>query len=90
MPTVYERTLAVVIDKLDTKEEVEVNATSAFREDLDADSIDLVTMIMGLEEEFSTQENPIQISDEDAGDILTLQDAIDYLKRHGIEDGQDS
>ena len=41
---------------------------------------------MAFEEEFSSDENKIEISDEDAGQIMTLQDAIDYLKQHGIQD----
>ncbi len=43
-------------------------------------------MIMAFEEEFSTDDQPIEISDEDAGSIATLQDAVDYLKQQGAED----
>ena len=41
---------------------------------------------MAFEEEFSTDENTIEITDEDAEKILTVQDAIDYLKQHGVTD----
>ncbi len=85
MPTVYERMKVIVTDKLDVDEEAVVPSAS-FIDDLDADSLDLAELIMAFEEEFSSDENKIEISDEDAGQIMTLQDAIDYLKQHGIQD----
>jgi acyl carrier protein len=85
MPTVYERMKVIVADKLDVDEEAVVPSAS-FIDDLDADSLDLAELIMAFEEEFSSDENKIEISDEDAGQIMTLQDAIDYLKQHGIQD----
>ena len=85
MPTIYERMKIIVSDKLDVDEEAVVPSAS-FVDDLDADSLDLAELIMAFEEEFSDDENKIEISDEDAGQIITLQDAIDYLKRHGIQD----
>ena len=50
-------------------------------------SLDLVELIMALEEEFTDDDNKLEISDEDAEKISTVQHAIDYLKEHGIEDG---
>ena len=85
MPTVYERMKVIVTDKLDVDEEAVVPSAS-FIDDLDADSLDLAELIMAFEEEFSSDENKIEISDEDAGQIMTLQNAIDYLKQHGIQD----
>ena len=85
MPTVYERMKVIVSDKLDVNEDAVVLSAS-FVDDLDADSLDLAELIMAFEEEFSSDENKIEISDEDAGQILTLQNAIDYLKQHGIQD----
>ncbi len=41
---------------------------------------------MAFEEEFSTSDSKLEISDQDAGRILTIQDAVDYLKEHGIQD----
>jgi acyl carrier protein len=41
---------------------------------------------MAFEEEFSTADKKLEISDQDAGRILTIQDAVDYLKEHGIPD----
>ncbi len=85
MPTVYDRVKAIVVDKLDV-DEGEVSEVASFAEDLNADSLDLVELIMALEEEFSTDDRPVEISDEDAGEIHTLNDAVAYLKNLGIED----
>ncbi len=87
MPTVYERVKTIVVDKLGVDEaEIEVNEQSSFVENLDADSLDLVELIMAFEMEFSTEDNPLEISDDDAGAIGTIQDAVDYIKRSGVED----
>ena len=85
MPTVYERVKDIVVDKLG-KDEEEVQEASSFVDDLGADSLDLVELIMAFEEEFSTGDNPVEISDDDAGNIATLQDAVNYLKEHGVTD----
>ena len=85
MATVYERVKNIVVDKLGV-DSGDVEESSSFVEDLNADSLDLVEMIMAFEEEFSTDDQPIEISDEDAGSIATLQDAVDYLKQQGAED----
>ena len=79
MSTVHERVKAVVADKLSV-EESEVVPEASFTEDLNADSLDLVELIMAFEEEFGSDDNPIEISDEDAEGITTVQAAIDYLK----------
>ena len=86
MPTVYERMRTIVADKLDVDEDTVV-PSAKFVDDLNADSLDLAELIMAFEEEFSTEETKVEISDEDAGQIDTLQDAIDYLKGHGVNDG---
>ena len=85
MATVYERVKDIVVDK-SGKDPSEVQESSSFSEDLELDSLDLVEMIMAFEEEFSTDDQPIEISDEDASSISTVQDAVDYLKQQGIED----
>lgn len=85
MPTVYDRVKTIVVDKLDV-DESDVSETASFAEDLNADSLDLVELIMALEEEFSTDDRRVEISDEDAGGIHTLNDAVVYLKNLGIED----
>ncbi|MBG73485.1 MAG: acyl carrier protein [Chloroflexi bacterium] len=73
----------IVTDKLGV-EENQVVPSASFMNDLDADSLDLVELIMAFEEEFSTDDNPVEISDEDAESILTVQDALDFLKKKGI------
>jgi acyl carrier protein len=83
--TIYERVKSIVVDKLGVDEEG-VTESSAFVADLNADSLDLVELIMAFEEEFSTDENPVEISDDEAGGIQTINDAIVYLKEHGVED----
>ena len=85
MPTVYERVKTIVVDKLGV-DEVEVNESASFVENLNADSLDLVELIMAFEEEFSTGDQPMEISDEDAGVLVTIQDAVTYIKGHGVKD----
>ena len=85
MPTVYERVKTIVEDKLDAADK-DVQETSSFVEDLNADSLDLVELIMAFEEEFSSEDLQLEIPDEDAGNIQTLGDAVNYLKTRGIED----
>jgi len=87
LPTVYDRVKTIVVDKLDV-DESDVSEVASFAEDLNADSLDLVELIMALEEEFSTDDRPVEISDEDAGGMHTLNDAVVYLKNLGIEDQQ--
>ena len=55
-------------------------------DNFNADSLDLVELIMAFEEEFSTGDQPLEISDEEAGNIATIRDAVAYLKEHGVED----
>ncbi len=85
MATIFERTKAIVVEQLGV-EEAEVVPTASFVEDLGADSLDLVELIMSLEEGFSSPSRKVEIPDEDAEKIITLQDAVDYLKDLGVED----
>ncbi|MDP3064232.1 MAG: acyl carrier protein [Chloroflexota bacterium] len=85
MATVLERVQRIVVEKLGVEESAVV-PTASFAEDLNADSLDLVELIMAFEEEFSKGVTKLEISDEDAEKILTIQQAVDYLKEHGIED----
>ena len=64
----------------------EVVPDASFTEDLNADSLDLVELIMAFEEEFSTADGQLEISDEDAEGIQTVQQAVDYLKENGVGD----
>lgn len=85
MATVYERLKKVIVDQLGV-EESEVTPTASFVDDLNADSLDLVELIMAIEEEFSNGQKKLEIPDEDAPKLVTVQNALDYLKEHGIED----
>jgi len=83
--TVFERVKKVVVEQLGVDEK-EVVPTARFVDDLGADSLDLVELIMSLEEAFSDSSKKVEIPDEDAEKILTVQDAVDYIKDLGIED----
>jgi len=85
MPTVFERIKKIVVEQLGV-EESEVVPTASFVDDLGADSLDLVELIMSLEEEFGTPGQKVEIPDEDAEKIVTVQDAIDYIHERGIKD----
>lgn len=85
MATVYERLKKIIIEQLGVEEE-QVEPGISFIDDLNADSLDLVELIMAMEEEFSDDSKQVRIPDEDAEGIKTVQDAIDYLKEIGIED----
>ncbi len=85
MATILERVKKIIVNQLGV-EEGEVKPESSFVDDLNADSLDLVELVMSLEEEFSTEGKRLEIPDEDAEKIKTVQDAIDYIKEQGIED----
>ena len=85
MATVLERVQAVVAEKLSV-DESEVVPEASFMEDLNADSLDLVELIMAFEEEFSTDDNALEISDEAAESIATVQAAVTFLTEQGFED----
>ena len=73
----YERLKKIVVEQLGVDEE-DVKPEASFVDDLNADSLDLVELIRSLEEEFGAE-----ISDEDAENIRTVQDAVDYIEEHG-------
>jgi len=83
LATIFNRVKTIVVDQLGV-EENEVVPSANFIDDLGADSLDLVELIMSLEEEFSDPAKKIEIPDEDAEKILTVQDAVDYIKDLGI------
>lgn len=76
MSTAEERVRKIVIEQLGVTEEQATNAAS-FVDDLGADSLDTVELVMALEEEFECE-----IPDEDAEKITTIQQAIDYVNAH--------
>ena len=75
MADIIERVKKIIIEQLDVAAE-DVVPTASFVDDLGADSLDQVELIMAMEEEFN-----VSISDEDAEKILTVQDAIDYVQK---------
>ena len=74
MASIEERVKEIIVEQLGVEED-EVSAEASFVEDLGADSLDTVELVMAFEEEFN-----IEIPDEDAEGITTVQDAIDYIK----------
>jgi acyl carrier protein len=85
LATIFDRVKNIVVEQLGV-EDNEVVPSASFIDDLGADSLDLVELIMSLEEEFSESSKKIEIPDEDAEKILTVQDAVDYIKDLGIPD----
>ncbi len=85
MATVFDRLKKIVVDQLGVDDD-QVTPGVSFVDDLNADSLDLVELIMAMEEEFSDSDRQIRIPDKDAEEIKTVQDAIDYIKELGIED----
>ena len=85
MATILERLENIIVEQLGV-EKSEVLATANFVDDLGADSLDLVELIMAIEEEFSDSSQKLEIPDEDAEKILAVQDAVDYIKDLGIGD----
>ncbi len=73
---VEERVKEIIVEQLGVEED-DVNPNAKFIEDLGADSLDTVELVMALEDEFG-----IEIPDEDAEKIITVQNAIDYANSH--------
>ena len=87
MATVFERVRKIIAEQLGVDESTVAPKTS-FVEDLNADSLDLVELIMSLEEEFGQGGQGFEISDEDAEKIVTVQDAVNYIIEHGIAEDE--
>jgi acyl carrier protein len=85
VPTVFDRLKKIVVDQLGVEDE-QVVPEASFVDDLNADSLDLVELTMAIEEEFSDDNREIRISDEDAEKLITVKDALNYIKELGIED----
>ncbi|WP_100487654.1 acyl carrier protein [Sporolactobacillus pectinivorans] len=73
---VLERVKKIVVDRLGV-DEADVKPEASFKDDLDADSLDIVELVMELEDEFN-----LEISDEDAEKIQTVGDVITYIENH--------
>ncbi len=81
MEEIKDKLKQIVIDRLDVDED-QINPDASFVEDLGADSLDIVELIMGIEEEFD-----IEIPDEDAEKLTTVGGALEYIKsKLGVEE----
>ncbi|OIJ13198.1 acyl carrier protein [Anaerobacillus alkalilacustris] len=76
MADVFPRITKIIVDRLGV-DEAEVKPEATFKEDLGADSLDVVELVMELEDEFD-----LEISDEDAEKIATVKDVVDYINSH--------
>jgi acyl carrier protein len=76
MASVEEKVKSIIVDQLGVNE-AEVTGSASFVDDLGADSLDTIELVMAFEEAFS-----IEIPDEDAEKIKTVQNAIDYVEAH--------
>jgi acyl carrier protein len=79
MATIYDRVRDIIVEQLGVDAE-EVTMDAKFRDDLKADSLDLVELIMAFEEEFGGE-----ISDEEAQEITSVGDAVRYLEAQGTD-----
>ena len=73
MADTFEEVKAILVDLLGV-DEGEISMSSRFREDLEADSLDIVELVMALEDQFN-----VEVSDEDAQKIATVEDAVKYI-----------
>jgi len=81
LASVFERVRKIIAEQLGVEED-DIKPNTSFVEDLNADSLDLVELIMSLEEEFGQGGQGFEISDEDAEKIVTVQDAVTYITEH--------
>ncbi|WP_028356910.1 acyl carrier protein [Brackiella oedipodis] len=77
MDSIEQRVKAIIAEQLAIKDESEIKNESSFLDDLGADSLDMVELVMCLEDEFETE-----IPDEEAEKITTVQQAIDYIEKN--------
>ena len=85
MATIEERLYEIIAESLSVEKD-DIKSDSSLIDDLDADSLDVVEMIMAMESEFSTDDNDLEISDEEAENIVTVADALAFLEGKGITD----
>ncbi len=81
MSTMEERVVAIVAEQLRVLPD-QVTSESHLVDDLNADSLDVVDLTIALEEEFSTDDNAIEISEDDAVELHTVQDILTFLEKH--------
>ncbi len=79
MSAIEDRVKSIIVEQLGVDED-EVTLNASFTDDLGADSLDIVELVMALEEEFS-----IEIPDEEAENISRVREAVDYIQKHSGE-----
>ena len=85
MATIENRLYEIIAESLSVNVS-DIKSDSSFIDDLDADSLDVVEMIMAMENEFSVGDEALDISDEEAESIITVADALAFLEKKGITD----
>lgn len=85
MATIFDRIQKIIVEQLGVDKE-SVTPSSSFEDDLNADPSDLAELMSYIETEFSSPKHKIEISDEDIEKIVTVQNVIDLLHDHSIED----
>ena len=85
MATIENRLYEIIAESLSVNVS-DIKSDSSFIDDLDADSLDVVEMIMAMENEFSVGDETLEISDEEAESIITVADALAFLEKKGITD----
>ncbi|MDP7194249.1 MAG: acyl carrier protein [Dehalococcoidia bacterium] len=85
MASVSERLKNIIVETLSVEED-DVIPDASFVDDLGADSLDVVEMIMAIETEFSTDEETLEINDEEAEKIIKVSDALTFLENQGFSD----
>lgn len=85
MATIFERLKRVVMERLGVDED-QVTPTASFIRDFNADSIELVELVMAIEDEFSNSSRKIEIPDEALENLATIQDVVSYLRGLGVSD----
>ena len=85
MASVSERLKNIIVETLSVEED-DVIPDASFVDDLGADSLDVVEMIMAIETEFSTDDETLEINDEEAEKIIKVSDALSFLENKGFSD----
>lgn len=85
MATVFERVRKIVVELLAVRED-EVVPEASFLEDLGADSLDFIRLIESYEKEFSDENKTLKISEDEAQNLLTVQQVVDFLEEKGMGD----
>ena len=83
MATVLERVKQIVVELLAVRED-EVVPEASFLEDLGADSLDFIRLIESYEKEFSDENKTLKISEDEAQNLLTVQQVVDFLEEKGM------